>query len=219
MARRHRAVTAAFAGSAILGAALAGSATAWADPDAPEPTPVTTSPVAPPPPPPLVSSDPMTPRQPAVPVDPAAAPPPAPAAPGDPAAPPPDAPPVMRPSVPEIQNPTYGSGSGGGILGSLKDIWRQAQNPFADPRDVTGAGGTPIGPPPGAGPPPALPPGYVSITSPRPPTAGPDAGSGASDAGRPALPPGYYPIDGPPPPWYLDPSIPVPDPATAVPAS
>jgi hypothetical protein len=116
-------------------------------------------------------------------------------------------------SVPEIPNAHYGSGNGGGgILSSIMDIWHQAKNPFMDTGDM--AGGAPA-PPPGAGPAPKLPPGYVSTNAPgsETPATVPAAGSGAD---RPALPPGYYPISGPPPPWYLNPAAApaAPDPAS-----
>jgi hypothetical protein len=133
-------------------------------------------------------------------------------APVDPAAPvaaPADAPPP-RQTVPDTV-PRPGGGGGGGILGSIRDIWHQAQNPFLNPGDAIGGLGAPA-PPPGAGPAPKLPPGYVSINSPGSETP---ATSGGGDAGpRPALPPGYYPINGPVPPWYLDPAAPAPAPAS-----
>ena len=92
----------------------------------------------------------MTPNQPPVPAaDPAVAP----------------AAPVLQPSVPEIQNPTYGSGGGGGVFGTLKDLWHQAQNPYYAPGEGMGSGGG-AAPPPGAGPAPALPPGYISTNAP-----------------------------------------------------
>jgi hypothetical protein len=112
---------------------------------------------------------------------------------------PPPAPPAGPPQVPEIANPVYGSGQyGSGPIGSLRDLWHQARDPssFQDP-DV--AGGT--APPPGAGPAPKLPPGYVSINAPgsETPVTAPAPGSAPSG---PALPPGYYPLNGPPPPDY-----------------
>lgn len=230
MLGRRRVATAACL--AALGG-LAGAGDALADPtDAtPTPTPVIVEPAPPPPP---VSNNPMTPRQPPVPASPApapapgdpAAPGPAPAAPapGDPAAPPPApgdpaAPPPPRQTVPNTVPPP-GNSSGGGILGSIKDLWHQAQNPFMNPGDLGGSAST--APPPGAGPAPQLPPGYVSINAPRseipagstgiPAVSGPYGGS----VGRPELPPGYYPVEGPPPPWYLDPTQ---APQTAPPAS
>lgn len=227
MLGRRRVATAACL--AALGG-LAGAGDALADPtDAtPTPTPVIVEPAPPPPP---VSNNPMTPRQPPVPASPAPAPAPAPApgdpaapAPGDPAAPPPApgdpaAPPPPRQTVPNTVPPP-GNSSGGGILGSIKDLWHQAQNPFMNPGDLGGSAST--APPPGAGPAPQLPPGYVSINAPRseipagstgiPAVSGPYGGS----VGRPELPPGYYPVEGPPPPWYLDPAQ---APQTAPPAS
>ena len=130
------------------------------------------------------------------------------AAPVDPAAPvvlPADAP-VPRPTVPDTV-PRPGGSSGGGILGSLKDIWQQAQNPFLNPGDAIGGLGAPA-PPPGAGPAPKLPPGYISTNSPGSET--PATSSGGDSGPRPALPPGYYPINGPVPPWFLDPAAPAP---------
>ena len=183
MIQRHRAVTVALASAGIIGAALTGTALAAADPADPAPAPVTTAPVAPP----AAPADPqgMTPNQPPV-------------AAGDPAVAPPA--PFVQPSVPEIPNPTYGSGGGGGVLGSLKDLWHQAQNPFYTPGDAAGGGGA-AAPPPGAGPAPALPPGYVSTNAPGSETA-PTGAAGGPATGRPALPPGYYSTSGPPPPGY-----------------
>lgn len=183
MIERHRAVIVSLASAGIIGAALTGTALAAADPGDPAPAPVTTVPAPPPAPP----ADPqgMTPNQPPVPA-------------GDPAVAP--AAPVLQPSVPEIQNPTYGSGGGGGVLGTLKDLWHQAQNPYYAPDEVMGSGGG-AAPPPGAGPAPALPPGYVSTNAPGSET--PSTGDGGGPAtGRPALPPGYYSTSGPPPPGY-----------------
>ena len=117
----------------------------------------------------------------------------------DPAAVPPA--PITPQHPPEIANPTYGSGKyGGGVFGTLRDLMDQARNPYFLP-DQLGPGGAVATPPPGAGPAPALPPGYVSTNAPgsETPSTGSAAGSGA---GRPALPPGYYSIDGPPPPGY-----------------
>ncbi len=101
--------------------------------------------------------------------------------------------------------------SGGGILGSIMDIWRQAQNPFLPPGAPLGPGGAPT-PPPGAGPAPALPPGYISTNAPGSETPVTSNGPAGPDVNRPALPPGYYPIDGPPPPWITNPAVPVPNP-------
>ncbi|HNM95334.1 MAG TPA: hypothetical protein PKM47_15425, partial [Mycobacterium sp.] len=78
-------------------------------------------------------------------------------------------PPVGTRTVPEIQNPQYGSGQSSGPLGTLRDLWHAAHSDdpmgaLASPADVA------PGPPPGAGPPPPLPPGYISLTAPRPAT-------------------------------------------------
>ncbi|WP_328356229.1 hypothetical protein OG976_00170 [Mycobacterium sp. NBC_00419] len=183
MTDRQRTVTFALAGVAVAAAALAASVPAVAEPADPAPAPVTTVAEAPPPAPVPGDGSSMTPNQPAV-------------AAGDPAAPPA---PVFRQEVPEIANPTYGSG--GGVLGSLKDLWHQAQNPYYAPDEVMGAGGS-VAPPPGAGPAPALPPGYVSINAPGSETPASANQGGGSAAGRPALPPGYYSTSGPPPPGY-----------------
>jgi hypothetical protein len=94
-------------------------------------------------------------------------------------------------------------GGGGGILGSIIDLWHQARNPAADPGQNIGGLAAPA-PPPGAGPAPKLPPGYVSTNSPGSET--PATSSGADSGPRPALPPGYYSINGPVPPWYADPA-------------
>lgn len=108
----------------------------------------------------------------------------------------------FQPYVPEIQNQTYGSGQyGGGILGTIKDLWHQAQNPMLGTEGLMGSDGSRPVPPPGAGPAPALPPGYVSTNAPGSETASTSNG-GAGSGPRPALPPGYYSIDGPPPPGY-----------------
>jgi hypothetical protein len=184
MIERHRVVTVIVASAGIVGAALTGAALAAAEPLEPAPAPVTTVPA----PPPAAPSDPqgMTPNQPPVPA-------------GDPALAPAAAP-VFQPSVPEIQNPTYGSGGGGGVFGTLKDLWHQAQNPYYAPDEVMQSGRG-AAPPPGAGPAPALPPGYVSTNAPGSET--PATGDGGGPAtGRPALPPGYYSTSGPPPPGY-----------------
>lgn len=160
------------AGSAALGALIACAGPAGADPIDPfvvpaPPPPIVTYPVAP-----VANGAAMTPRQQTVPAaDPAGAP-------------------VLSPGgIPEIQNPVYGSGnSGGGIFGTLKDLWNEVKNPAFVPDEIMGANsGLPATP--GAA---AVPPGGV-------PAAGP-ADSGT--APRPALPPGYYPLDGPPPPGY-----------------
>jgi hypothetical protein len=97
-------------------------------------------------------------------------------------------------TVPEIQNPQYGSGQSSGPLGTLRDLWHAAHSDdpmgaLASPADVA------PGPPPGAGPPPPLPPGYISLTAPRPATA--PAPSEAPP--HPPLPPGYVAVNAPPP--------------------
>jgi hypothetical protein len=128
--------------------------------------------------------------------------------------PPPAPPPVGAPPVPEMQNPVYGQGSSPGPLGFLRDAWHQAQDPY-------GFTGTPPGqmpgaapPPPGAGPAPQLPPGYVSLTDPA--SNGPPP---APKEGGPPLPEGYFPIDGAPPPgWYDTPPPPPAAPPQAGPA-
>jgi hypothetical protein len=167
----------AFAGVIIACGALAMAGQAGADPAVPYPTPVPSGPGAPPPPP----GQPV-----AMPVD----------APVD--APPP--PPVGPPTVPEIQNPVYGAGQTPGQLGYLRDIWHtfHSGNPL---EALTAPAEEAPGPPPGAGPAPQLPPGYVSLNAPEsngPPSAGPATGG-------PPLPPGYYPLNGPPPPGWNGP--------------
>jgi hypothetical protein len=171
------AVRIAFAGVIIAGGALAMAGQAGADPAVPYPTPAPAGPGAEAPPPgqPVV-----------VPVD----------APVDP--PPP--PPVGPPSVPEIQNPVYGAGQTPGQLGYLRDIWHtfHSGNPM---EALTAPTEEAPGPPPGAGPAPQLPPGYISLNSPEsngPPPKGPAEGG-------PPLPPGYYPLNGPPPPGWSEP--------------
>lgn len=155
---RHRAVAAALA----VGAAVAAAGPAVADPVDPfvvpaPPAPVITYPVAP-----VANGAAMTPRQQTV--------PPAGPAPGA-------APPVLSESgIPEIANPQYGSGNnGGGILGTLKDLWNQVKDPTFVPGEIMGP--APMSP------------------------AGP-AAPGPGESPGPALPPGYYPLDGPPPPGY-----------------
>jgi hypothetical protein len=180
----------AVAGVIIAGGALAMAGQAGADPEEPYPTPTPLVPgvAAPAPGQPVVEAD----------------------APADAAAPPP----VFTPSVPEIQNPVYGSGQTPGQLGYLRDIWHTFHT--GNPMDaLTAPAEQPPGPPPGAGPPPPLPPGYVSLTAPRPstplPGAAPGPASGAEpDAPHPPLPPGYYPLNGPPPPGYETPAAPDP---------
>jgi hypothetical protein len=125
----------------------------------------------------------------------------------------------MQPSVPDVVPPPGGSS---GILGSIFDLWKQAQNPYAGPEALpTG----PIGAaaPPGAGPPaapgaiaPPAPTGYLPANPPgaAAPASGTDAGAPAA---RPTLPPGYYSLDGPPPPWLVNPAAPAPGPAVPAP--
>ncbi|BBZ67325.1 hypothetical protein MINS_27540 [Mycolicibacterium insubricum] len=121
--------------------------------------------------------------------------------PGDPAPAATDADPapaaaVVPQKVPEIANPVYGSGQyGSGPLGTLRDLWHQAHDPYGMNQSEATVGAA--APPAGAGPAPALPPGYVSINAP-----GSETASTASTTGGPALPPGYYSLDGPPPPGY-----------------
>jgi hypothetical protein len=192
MTERQRATATAarmaVAGVIIAGGALTLAGQAVADPVLPYPTPAPVGPDGAPP----------VPGQPVVgPADPLAAPPP----------PPPPGPPM----VPEIENPTYGQGSRPGALGYLRDVWHQAQDPYGftgSPDEVPAA--TP--PPPGAGPAPQLPPGYVSLTAPE--SNGPPP---APKEGGPPLPPGYYPLNGPPPPGYDSPAP--ADPAAPPPAA
>jgi hypothetical protein len=165
------AMKSALAGLTLVGATLAGHAVASADPVEPVPTPIPGDP------------------GPATPADgaPVAA---------DSAAPPPPASNLSPGGIPQIQNPNYGSG--GGLFGTIVDLWHQVSDPnYA--ADMTGMNGGMPAPPPGAGPAPPLPPGYVSTNAP-----GSETPVKASDpsAPRPALPPGYYPLNGPPPPGY-----------------
>ena len=108
-------------------------------------------------------------------------------------------PPVGPPPVPEIANPVYGSGHSNGPLGFLRDAWHQARDPY-NFGDTPEGEAPPEVAPPGAGPAPQLPPGYVSLTDPASngPAVAPKTGGG------PPLPPGYYPLNGPPPPGYFD---------------
>jgi hypothetical protein len=121
---------------------------------------------------------------------------------------PPPPPPVGEPPVPEIQNPVYGQGQTPGQLGFLRDLWHTFHS--GNPLDaLTAPPEVAPGPPPGAGPAPQLPPGYISLNAPEsngPPPAGPAQGG-------PPLPPGYYPLNGPPPPGYYDGPHTGPDPA------
>jgi hypothetical protein len=177
----------ALAGAAIGLGALGLAGQAGADPAVPDdPAPVTPTPGATP-----------APGQPVVEAlgsNPVAAP-----------APPP---PVGTPTVPEIQNPVYGSGNTSGPLGFLRDAWHQAQDPYGFTGMAPGDMPASSPPPPGAGPAPQLPPGYTSLNAPE--SNGPPA---APTHGGAALPPGYYPLTGPPPPGYFDPPAP-PDPAS-----
>ena len=184
MTERQRATSAnaariAVAGMIIAGGALAMAAQAAADPAVPYPTPVPADPGVPP-----------VPGQPVLTTDaPMAAPAPPPAGP---------------PTVPEIANPVYGSGKyGSGPLGTLRDLWHQAQDPSSFIGDGGGAMPEGSAPPPGAGPAPQLPPGYISLNAPE--SNGPPA---APTTGGPPLPPGYYPLNGPPPPGYEGPAAP-----------
>jgi len=182
-----RAVKLSIAGLTVLGAALAGAAPAAAEPAAPSPTPIPSDPAVAGPGQLVVSS-------------------------GDPAAPP------APPSVPEIANPVYGSGeNGSGVLGTLKDLWHQARDPYYAPEEASGASPNTLAPPPpGAGAAPPLPPGYVSLNAPGSETASTSTGAdGGAATGGPALPPGYYPLTGPPPPGYEFTTPGQPDPAAA----
>jgi hypothetical protein len=179
MTERQRAITPgiaariAVAGVFITGGALAMAGPAAAEPDVPCP-PTPSGPCTP------------APGQPVA--DPSA---------GAIASPPP--PPGGPPSVPEVQNPVYGAGQTPGQLGYLRDIWHtfHSGNPM---EALTAPAEEAPGAPPGAGPAPQLPPGYISINAPEsngPPPKGPAEGG-------PPLPPGYYPLNGPPPPGYSD---------------
>ncbi len=138
---------------------------------------------------------------------------PAPLVPGDPAAPipgqpvavdpallaaaPPAPPPVGAPPVPQMSNPAYGQGSSGGGLGYIKDLWNAARS--NDPTAAfseAGTAGMPTGAPPGAGPAPKLPPGYLSLTDPASSTP---SLQGAPQVGGPPLPPGFVSLSDPNP--------------------
>jgi hypothetical protein len=161
MTERHPAVAAAVAAFAVIATSLAGAGPAGADPADPTPT-------YPVPPPPAPTDGAPAADQPLA------------AAPADPAAPPP--PPAGPPGVPEIPNPTYGSGkSGGGVFGTLMDIWEQVKNPTFTAEELYGSGVAPT-PPPGAGPAPALPPGYVSTNAPGSETPATSSGAGGGSA-------------------------------------
>ena len=188
MTDQNRPVALALAGLIAIVAALLGVGPAAADPTEPVPTPTPTPAAAPSATEVPADMAAMTPNQPAVSaVDPAAPPPPR-----DP----------FAPYVPEIQNQTYGSGnSGGGVFGTLKDLWHQVQNPTFAENEIMGTGASAL--PPGSAPVPALPPGYVSTNFPGSETPLTSTGApGGSAAVGPALPPGYYPLTGPPPPGY-----------------
>ena len=132
----------AVAGVIIAGGALAMAGQAGADPAVPYPTPTPSDPAAAAPAPgqPVVES-----------VD-------------GPVGPPPP-PPVGEPPVPEIQNPVYGQGQTPGQLGYLRDIWHTFHS--GNPLDaLTAPPEVAPGPPPGAGPAPQLPPGYISLNAP-----------------------------------------------------
>ncbi|WP_234790355.1 hypothetical protein [Mycolicibacterium mucogenicum] len=108
------------------------------------------------------------------------------------------APPIGAPTVPELQDQTYGAGSTPGQLGYLRDIWHtfHSGNPI---EALTMPPEEAPGPPPGAGPAPKLPPGFISLTDPG--SSNPIVDTGPKTGG-PALPPGYYPLNGPPPPGF-----------------
>lgn len=174
MAERHhikRSVRYALTALAAVGVSLTGAAVSAADPSEPPPIPLPADASA------------MTPNQPALPPE---------AAPPAPDAPPPPPPPHQE--VPEIANPNYGSG--GGIFGTISDLWQQLRDPYYGADEVPG-GGAAI--PAGAGPAPQLPPGYVSTNAPG--SEAPAKAAGPPPP-HPALPPGYYSLDGPPPPGY-----------------
>jgi hypothetical protein len=177
----------AVAGVVIAGGALAMAGQAGADPAVPYPPPAPSGPgaAAPAPGQPVVESS-------------------------DGPVGPPTPPPVGPPPVPEVPNPVYGQGQTPGQLGYLRDIWHDLHS--GNPMDAfTASPEQATGPPPGAGPAPQLPPGYISLNSPEsngPPPKGPAQGG-------PPLPPGYYPLNGPPPPGYdsppaSDPAVPPP---------
>lgn len=113
-------------------------------------------------------------------------------------------PPVgQAPPVPEVQQPQNQS-----VLSYLGDLWEAGRtgNPealAAGPEEYT------VGAPPGAGPAPQLPPGYISITAPESTNLTPTEDPNAV---QPALPEGYYSLDGPPPPGYYE-EVPGGDPA------
>ncbi len=121
---------------------------------------------------------------------------------------PPPAPPVGPPPVPEMANPGYGQGETPGAFGYLRDLWQTARS--GDPRGLmTGPPPSSPPPPPGAGPAPALPPGFVSLNAPESTTSSTIRSSDEPVSGPP-LPPGYHSLNGPPPPGWYD--TPPPDP-------
>ncbi|MGU3502536.1 hypothetical protein [Mycobacterium sp. C31M] len=163
----------AIAGAMVAGGALAGSGVAAAEPAPGVPIPAPGQPIPPGQP---VAIDPASLQS-------------APVAPPLPGGPPP---------VPEMVNPEYGQGANGGGLGYIRDLWRAARSPdpvsaFAEAQ----SGGMPVGPPPGAGPAPKLPPGYTSLTAPESSTP---ALNPAQIVGGPALPPGFVSLSDPAPP-------------------
>jgi hypothetical protein len=116
-----------------------------------------------------------------------------------PVGPPP--PPPAQPSVPEVANPSYGSGSG--PLGTIRDLWHQAKDgPMNTPEGVAER-------PPGAGPAPPLPPGYISMNAPESSNPGRIRDPYAPAPSGPPPPPGYTPLTEPPPPGY-EPTGPAP---------
>jgi len=199
MTEGHRAapvVRAILVAGFALGASLSGAAAAAADPMTPTPIPIPSDPAA------VPAGQPVS-----VPVDPAAAP-----------APPP---PVGPPTVPEIANPKYGSNNsdyGSGPIGTLRDMWHQVRDPYYGPQDDPAMAGS-VAPPPGAGAPPPLPPGFKSYTAPGSEAPPSEYGPGKPPPpGTPALPPGYYSLAGPPPPGYEYNAPGQPAPITATPA-
>ncbi|MGE2688917.1 hypothetical protein [Mycolicibacterium pulveris] len=153
--RAATAVRLAAAGAMILGGALAAAGQAGADPGLPLPA----EPGAPTPAPGqpvMITSD-------------------------EPAGPPPP-PPVGAPPVPEIA-PVYGQGQSQGQFGFLRDLWHtfHGDNPLAA---LTAPPPVAVGPPPGAGPAPPLPPGHISLTAPESST--PPVAAGDSQPAPPA---------------------------------
>ncbi|OBF11324.1 hypothetical protein [Mycobacterium sp. ACS4331] len=121
---------------------------------------------------------------------------------------PPPPPPAGPPPVPEMANPVYGQGETPGAFGYLRDLWQTARS--GDPRGLmSGPPASSPPPPPGAGPAPALPPGFVSLNAPESTTSSTVRSSDEPVSGPP-LPPGYYSLNGPPPPGWYD--TPPPDP-------